>query len=259
MAAVAGPAADEEMTINAVKATNQGGQSSVSNINTLASIDISVRTIGLKGIKELTDITGPTRSVTNEIERAIKVWDTNMTTDTAYARDYAVALSNKAKLVAPVDIEVANAAVAAPAPPIVLMIKYPRRLLERRDPRNFAIGDYVIVFTNNKATATNASAVSGIYEVTDINHADDTVTVKPGPIPTSPLNPPVIPTNKCALLRKYNGRIIILCIDDNPSGRSSIGGAKSSRRRKRRPSRSKSVNKKRKYTQQRVRRRSHRR
>lgn len=250
-----GPAAGEEMTINAVKATNQGGQWSVSNINTLASIDISVRTIGLKGIKELTDITGPTRSVTDKIERAIKVWDTNMTTDTAYARDYAVALSNKAKLVAPVDIEVANAAVAAPAPPIVLMIKYPRRLLERRDPRNFAIDDYVIVFTNNKATATNASAVPGIYQVIDINHADDTVMVKPGPIPTSPLNPPVIPTNKCALLRKYNGRIILLCIDHNPSS----GGAKSSRRRKRRPSRSKSVNKKRKYTQQRVRRRSHRR
>jgi hypothetical protein len=144
-----------------------------------------------------------------------------------------------------------------PNSPIILMINYPPGpILTRHDPRIFAIHDYVIVYTNNTATAINTSAISGIYKVIGINDDDDTVTVMPGPIPTSLLQNPVIPKNRCALLKKYNDRIIILCIEHNPSGKSSSGGAKSSRRRKRRPSRSKSVNKKRKYTQQRVRRRS---
>jgi len=130
----------------------------------------------------------------------------------------------------------------------------------RLDPRNFAINDYVIVFTNNEATATNTSAVPGIYRVTGLND-DDTVTVAPsinaGLVDLR--NVTRISKNRCALLRNYKGRLIVMVRDHvhNPSA----GGAKSggSRRRTRRPSRSKSVNKKRKYTQQRVRRRSHRR
>lgn len=205
---------------------------SVSNANTLEQIKDFVTKIGLNGIEELNTAMGTLRSVTNNIESAI---DTHI---------------------------VSNA--DDPNSPIILMINYPPGPnLPRHDPRTFAIHDYVIVYTNNTATAINASPISGIYQVIRIID-DDTVMVKPGPIPTSPLEPPVIPKNRCALLKKYNGRIIIMCIEHNPSGQSSNGGAKSSRRRKRRPSRSKSVNKKRKYTQQRLRRsrrhrRSHRR
>ncbi len=140
--------------------------------------------------------------------------------------------------------------------------------LPRHDPRTFAIHDYVIVYTNNTATPINASAAQGIYRVKDIN--DDMVTVDPAIIGANPVDLPadpvdlrnrkIIPKNRCALLRKYNGRLILLCIDHNQSsGGPSSGGATSSRRRRRRrSSRSKSVNKKRKYTQRRV-RRSHRR
>ena len=203
-----------------------GIRGSVSNADTLEQIKGFVKNIGLKGIGELNDAMGYLRSVTNDIESAI---ETHINSN---ADDH-------------------NS-------PIILMINYPPGFNRiRHDPRIFAIHDYVIVYTNNTATAINASPISGIYQVIHIND-DDTVMVKPGPIPTSPLEPPVIPKNRCALLKKYNGRIIIMCIEHNPSGQSSIGGAKSSRRRKR-SSRSKSVNKKRKYTQQRVHRRSHRR
>lgn len=195
---------------------------SVSNADTLKQIKGFVETIGLGGISELNDAMGNLRSVTNNIESAIDDHITNHHDD--------------------------------PKSPIILMINYPPGPnLPRHDPRTFANDDYVIVYRNNTATAINTSPISGIYKVVNINH-DDTVTVYPGPIPTPLLKNLVIPKNKCALLRKYKGRLILLCIDHKPSS----GGAKSRRRRRRRSSRSKSVNKKRKYTQRRV-RRSHRR
>jgi hypothetical protein len=127
------------------------------------------------------------------------------------------------------------------------------------DPRVFEPNDYVLVFTNNTATGLNTSIVSGIYRVETVNR-DNTLTVAPANHLTNPLEKPNVLKTKCALLRKHlvkgKPRLIIMVLEYVPL---SNGGAKSSRRRKRRPSRSKSVNKKRKYTQQRVRRRSHRR
>lgn len=205
---------------------------SVSNPDTLGQIKGFVENIGLTGIKELNDAMGTLRSVTNKIH-------------------------------ADIDARIANNA-DDPNSPIILMINYPPGPnLPRHDPRDFVIGDYVIVYRNNEATAINTSAAQGIYRVKDIN--DDMVTVDPAIIGASPVDLPadpvdlqnskIIPKNRCALLRKYNGRLILLCIDHNPSsGGPSSGGAKSSRRRRRRSSRSKSVNKKRKYTQRRVRR-----
>lgn len=129
------------------------------------------------------------------------------------------------------------------------------------DPRTFAFqkDDYVIVFTNGDATPINTSAMPRFYRVRTV---DDTyLTVYPADHLTNPLKEPRVLKTRCALLRKHivrgkPPRLIIMVLNyiQLPNG-----GAKSSRRRKRRPSRSKSVNKKRKYTQQRVRRRSHRR
>jgi hypothetical protein len=208
-----------------------GAQFSVSSPEFAALINGHVSKIGFTGLKELNEVIGPSRNVTGNIQSAI---NTHITSDT-----------DDATL------------------PIILMIKYPPgSTLGRLDPRNFAINDYVIVFTHNEATATNTSAVPGIYRVTVVNN-DDTVTVAPSisantadlsAYPVDPQNHKIIPKTRCALLRKYNDRLIVMVRDP------SAGGAKSGgSRRKRIPSRSKSVNKKRKYTQQRVRRRSHRR
>jgi hypothetical protein len=128
------------------------------------------------------------------------------------------------------------------------------------DPREFTADDYVLVVTNNRSTALNTSIMPGIYRVTAVN--GDNLTVVPATI-SAGHDIRNIKKNHCALLRTHivNGilRIIIMVLEYQSLA--SSGGAKSSRRRKmtRRPSRSKSVNKKRKYTQQRVRRRSHRR
>jgi len=204
---------------------NWGLQFSVSSAEFAALINKYVSDIGLKGLDELNDVTASLRSVTKQINDAIKT-------------------------------HIASGGTDVHTLPIILMIKYPPGSTHGRlDPRNFAIGDYVIVYTNNAATAINTSAVRGIYRVNDKN--DDTVTVVPANIYANALPAGgLVPKTRCALLRRYNGRLIIMVLDHDQSA----GGAKSGgSRRTRRPSRSKSLNKKRKYTQQRVRRRSHRR
>jgi hypothetical protein len=132
---------------------------------------------------------------------------------------------------------------------------------ESSDPRGFMVNDYVLVFTNNISTGINTSALPGIYRVTSINR-DSTVTVEPATTSANSLQNPHQSKTRCALLRKFGNRIIIMVLEYKqvPLGSVKSGGS----RRTRRPSRSKSVNKKRKYTQQRLRRsrrhrRSHRR
>jgi len=143
--------------------------------------------------------------------------------------------------------------------PIILIFD---RLPNGRDPRRFTKGDYVRRYINGEATPVNTSTVSGIYRVADIRGDD----VYYEPATTTVTDSGNTDKTKCALLRKFGignsenktYRLIIMVLNDKLDQR---GGAKSSRRRKmtRRSSRSKSVNKKRKYTQQRIRRRSHRR